>query len=467
MEAASDAAQSRPAALSAAAPAIGGAALGRLLVVGLGTLVVPLDSMVNVAFPAIIGHFAVPIAAIQWVVIPYVLAQSSLLLAFGWLGDWLGYRRIFLLGAAWSAVAFVLCALAPDYGWLVAARVLQGIGAGLLLSCGPALACQMFDERLRPRVLGLYTMMFALGGAVGPALAGPLVGACGWAAVFAARAPLALLALACAALLPADRPVQRRPSLDAAGAGLLSAGIAALLLALALLRGLPGAAALLAAGGAAALGWYWRRPAAAGAFIQPALFHRRGFGFINLASIALNFSGFAVLLLVPFYLARFTDLPAAMTGLMLALSPLGAALGAPLAGVLAGRVAPRRLVAAGALGSIAGLALLGRAGAEPALGLLAVAMLVQGLGLGVFQLAYLDLVTATLPPSARGVAGSLAMLTRTAGLVAGASLLIAVFERLGGPDQAGFLAGFHGAVLLAVAVAAALLPFIGRLAPPR
>ncbi|MBN8891687.1 MAG: MFS transporter, partial [Rhodospirillales bacterium] len=170
-----------------------GLPLLRLLVVGLGTLVVPLDSMVNVAFPAIVGHFAIPIAGIQWVVIGYVLAQSSLLLAFGRVGDMLGYRRIFLLGSAWSGVAFALCALAPSFGWLLLARVLQGIGAGLLLSCGPALATQQFPEAMRARVLGAYTMMFGLGGALGPVVAGVLVARWGWASVYAARVPLSLL----------------------------------------------------------------------------------------------------------------------------------------------------------------------------------------------------------------------------------------------------------------------------------
>lgn len=453
-----------------AGPAMRGAPLLRLLVVGLGTLVVPLDAMVNVAFPAITAHFAIPIADIQWVVIPYVLAQSSLLLAFGRIGDMLGYRRIFLLGSAWSAAALLLCALAPGYGWLLLARVLQGIGAGLLLSCGPALATQLFEERVRPRVLGLYTMMFALGGALGPAVAGLLVARWGWASVFAARVPLALLALACAWALPAAVRDGRPQALDRGGAALLSLGIGTLLLALALLRGPLAAPLLLAGFGAVCLVRYWRRPpGTAAAIIDPALFRRRGFSFITLASIGLNFSGFAVLLLVPFYLARFTSLSTPMAGLMLALSPLGIAVGAPLAGRLAGRVSPRRLVAAGILASAGGLGLLGLAGERASIPLLATAMLMQGVGMGVFQLAYFDAITATLALADRGVAGSLGMLSRTVGLVAGASVLILVFQTLldADPGPAGFLAGFRSAVLLAAAVAAALLLGLGRLAPRR
>src|SRR5207344_3537066 len=94
-----------------------------VFVVGLGTLVVPFDSSVNVAFPHIIRGFDLAIPAIQWVVIAYTLTYAALTLVFGRVGDMLGYRRIFLAGNLWSAVAFVLCALAPSYGALLAARV--------------------------------------------------------------------------------------------------------------------------------------------------------------------------------------------------------------------------------------------------------------------------------------------------------------------------------------------------------
>src|SRR6185312_13898453 len=153
-----------------------------IAVVGLGTLVVPFDSSVNVAFPHIIRAFQLPIPAIQWVVIAYTLTYAALMLVFGRVGDMLGYRRIFLAGSLWSSVAFVLCALAPSYGALLAARVLQGVGAALVLSCGPALATSLYEEERRPRVLGLYTMVFGVGGALGPILAGPLVQYWGWSA---------------------------------------------------------------------------------------------------------------------------------------------------------------------------------------------------------------------------------------------------------------------------------------------
>src|SRR6201997_4653971 len=155
----------RPGSLLVAQPGFG------VLVVALGTLVVPFDSSVNFAFPFITRAFGLPIQAIQWVVIAYTLTYAALMLVFGRVGDMLGYRRVFLAGSAWSAIAFVLCALAPSYGALLAARVLQGVGAALVLSCGPALATGLYPESARIRILGLYTMVIGIGGALGPLIA--------------------------------------------------------------------------------------------------------------------------------------------------------------------------------------------------------------------------------------------------------------------------------------------------------
>ena len=117
-----------------------------MLVIGLGTLIVPLDRAVNIAFPDITTDFSIAISDIQWVVLSYVLTYAALMLVFGKLGDMFGHRRIFLIGLALSAVAFIACALAPAFHWLLLARLLQGIGAALVLSCGPALATALFPE---------------------------------------------------------------------------------------------------------------------------------------------------------------------------------------------------------------------------------------------------------------------------------------------------------------------------------
>ena len=125
----------------------------RLVLVGLGISVVPLDTAVNIAFPDITGSFGLPIAMIQWVIICYVLTHAGLMLAFGRVGDMWSHGRVFRAGLLWSIAAFLLCAAAPSFGWLLFFRFLQGIGAGLIISCAPALVTSLYPEARRSHAL--------------------------------------------------------------------------------------------------------------------------------------------------------------------------------------------------------------------------------------------------------------------------------------------------------------------------
>ena len=443
-----------------------GAAWGVFAVL-LGTLVVPLDSAVNVDFPSITRHFDLPIPLIQWIVISYTLTTASLMLVFGRAADMLGYRRIFLAGCAWNAIAFVLCAVAPSYAWLLAARVLQGIGAGLVLSCGPALITALYPEAQRARALGVYTLGFGLGGALGPAFGGLLAARFGWSAVFWARVPIAALGGLAGLALPAVPHRGRGERFDLAGAALLVLAIGALLLALNRFR-TPVLALPTAAGAALALAAFIRRE---GRVRHPMLdlrpFRDPGFARANLANALMNLAAFAVLLLVPFALARLPGFSTAADGLLLAVSPAGVMLGGPLAGRLALRVPPAVLMTASAGLIAAGLACIAGSGLDPAvptLDMLTLGMLAQGVGLGMFQVAYFDVVTGAIPLRDRGVAGSLGMLTRTLGLVAGATVLMSVFQTVhdralqqGAGNEVAFWLGFHTTFLFAAALPALLV----------
>ena len=432
----------------------------------LGTLVVPLDSAVNIDFPLITRHFSLAIPQIQWIVISYTLTNASLMLICGRVADILGYRRVFLAGTAWSAAAFLLCALAPSYPWLLVARVLQGIGAGLILSCGPALITAFYPETQRARALGLYTLGFGLGGALGPALGGVLITRFGWSAVFWARAPIAALGCFAGLALPSPRRGGARETFDLPGAVLMVVTISALLLALNQIghpaRTIPALGFALLAGVALVR----REGRAHHPIIDPRLFRLPGFAWVNLGFVAVNLAGFTVLLLAPFALARVPGLSTAAAGLVLAASPAGIMLAGPLAGRLAAAVPAATLMTAGAAVVALGLAAIALAGGGVPGGVpgLTVAMGVQGLGLGVFQVAYFDVVTGTIPLRDRGVAGSLGMLTRTLGLVAGASLLMTLFQGFrtaaavrGLDDAASFGVGFRAAFLCAAALAGAIV----------
>ena len=123
------------------------------------------------------------------------------------------------------------------------------------------------------------------------------------------------------------------------------------------------------------------------------LFRDLDFSLLNAGHAALNLAGFSVLLLVPFYLSRFGGLSAHATGLLLAASPAGTALAAPLAARLASRMPPRLLAVIGAGAMATGQVMIGAAEPEPNIPVLAGAMLLQGFGVGLFQVAYFDIVT--------------------------------------------------------------------------
>jgi EmrB/QacA subfamily drug resistance transporter len=426
--------------------------------IGLGTAVAPLDTAVNIAFPAITRAFDLAIGDIQWVVICYVLTYVSLMLAFGRIGDMLGHAAIFRVGLAWSAVAYLLCALAPSFPALLVCRVLQGIGAALVLSCGVALATSLYAEDRRPRVLGAYATMFAVGATLGPFLGGALVQAWDWPAVFWFRAPVAAVALA----LLYDLPPRSRPAalerFDLPGAFLLVLTLVAMLLALSRVREPAVALPLALLALAAFAGFVRQEMRVEKPILDLGVFALPGFAALNLANALTNLGGFAVWLLVPFYLARATDLSVLASGAVLAVASLGAIVASPIAGRLIGRIAPELLALAGAAMVGAGLALVAASGREAGLVLLVPALFVQGLGLGLFQVAYTDIVTGSMPLRSRGVAGSLSLATRTIGNVGAAGLVMALFQALE-PEQdffAAFRLTFAFAALLPFAMAALL-----------
>jgi MFS family permease len=436
----------------------------RLAMLGLGLSVVPLDTAVNIGFPDITHSFELPISMIQWVVICYVLTYAALMLAFGRIGDIGGHARVFRAGLAWSSVAFLLCAAAPAFGWLLFFRFLQGIGAGLVISCAPALVTGLYPEERRSHAVGVFTLIFALGSALGPLIGGALVARFGWPAVFWFRAPIALVSLLCLRGLPAGATRQGE-RFDIAGAVLLALGLTAMLLGInAASRLGPGGtmAGLLALAAASLTLFAWWEGRAPRPMIRVGLFRDVGFATINALYVLMNLAAFSVMLFVPYFLVRFTTLPLPLAGLVLATGAVATALTSPLAGRLITRIAAERVAALGLLAVGSGLFLIGWWPADIAPPMMALTLVLHGVGVGLFQVAYTDIVIRSSPLADRGVAGSLSVLTRTLGTVTGAALLTLIFNRVGhaGTDTAaGFLFAFGtvfklagGAVALSVVV---------------
>ncbi len=466
--------------------------------VGLGASIAPLDFSVNVAFPAITAAFALETREIRWVAVSYVLTYGSLMLAFGALGDRIGYLRVFRAGLLLGALAFTLCAVAPAYGWLLAARVLQGVAVALTLSCAPALATALFDEGRRTWALSAYAAMGAIAGVVAPLAGGAAMSALGWPGVYWLRVPVALVAFFCVPWLAeglkgrstlglkpglkqplspgltpgltpplarqtAEAAPRSHPAFDLTSMVLLASSLALLLLAPATLRSdaLVWPAMPLALAGAILMAFtIHRQRTSTTPFVPRSLLRDADFVIPNLAAIAVQTASFSIPLVVPFYLLNTGAWEPPAIGMLLASWAGGTLAGSALAPRLVRRLGVRQTAFTGGMLVVGGLAAIALWPSTPQTLPMLACLLVQGAGIGLFQVAYSDIVVAALPISQRGVAGSLTMVTRTIGIVLGASLLIWVLQATeatalaaGAPGNGAFMLAFRAVFLTAAAIA--------------
>ncbi|NHZ93763.1 MFS transporter [Massilia sp. CCM 8733] len=422
-------------------------------------------SIANVGLPALAQAFGASFGQVQWIVLAYLLAVTTLIVGAGRLGDLTGRRRLLLAGIALFTVASALCGLAPALPWLIAARALQGLGAAAMMGLTMSFAAGAASKGGTGSVMGLLGTMSAVGTALGPALGGLLIGAAGWRALFFVSVPLGIAAWLLAYRgLPPDtaRLDSERAGFDAAGTLLLALTLGAYALAMTAGGGDFGPlnlALLLAAGGGT---WLFVLAGARSAspLIPLVLLRDRLLG-ARLGTTALvSTVMMATLVVGPFYLARALALAPGAVGLALSAGPLVAA----LSGVPAGRLADR---AGTASVSIAGLALM--LAATVALVLLPASgglpgylapLVVLTIGYALFQAANNSALMNTAAASQRGVVSSMLNLARNLGLVTGASLMGAVFafgaQALTAPPEA-VAAGMRRTFALACVLLAAAL----------
>src|SRR5262245_24780436 len=154
-------------------------------------------TIVNVALPHIGEDFDASVSALQWVLTGYLLALASLILLGGALGDHYGRRKVFLIGTIWFAAASLLCGASPNIDVLIAARVLQGVGAALLTPGSLAILQASFRESDRAKAVGAWSGLGGVAGAIGPFVGGWLVDGPGWRWAFLLNVPVAVVVVAC------------------------------------------------------------------------------------------------------------------------------------------------------------------------------------------------------------------------------------------------------------------------------
>jgi EmrB/QacA subfamily drug resistance transporter len=412
-------------------------------------------SVTNVALPAIGGDLHATPAELQWTINAYLLPLSALLLLGGAAGDHFGRRKLLIGGIALFVLASVACAVAADLDLLLAARVVQGIGAAILLPNSLAILGNSFEGEERGRAIGTWAAASAIAGAVGPPLGGWLVDAIGWRAIFYVNLPLGLFAILIAWRFVRESAEGELP-LDWPGAISATLALGVLTWALTLWSShgqVDASSAIGIAAGFALIGLFlWIEHHRGNRAMMPfAMFGSRAFAGLTLLTFLLYGALGGLLLLLPFVLIQAGGYSALHAGFALLPMPLGMGLASRVMGPLTVRIGPRLPLSIGPLIVAAGLAALTLVNADaPYWTSVFPGILLVALGMSCVAAPLTTAVLASVDERHTGTAsGFNSAIARTGGLIATA-IAGAVIAAAG----AALVTAFHQAALVGAVLAA-------------
>ena len=431
----------------------------------IGTFMSVLDSsIVNVALPVIATNLGVELAVVQWVVSAYLLVITILLPLFGKFGDMYGRRRIFMLGFSIFTLGSLLCGISSTIWSLVAARVVQALGASMLMANSPAIVSMTFPGKDRGRALGMVGTVVALASMAGPSVGGILVGVFSWQSIFYINLPIGIVAYVLGYFILPTEEKHQQGTFDFLGAVLFAVGMTGFLV-------------VLIHGQEWGWGSYivriisimtilflsifvWHENRIKQPMIELSLFKNWPFLAGNLSGLLSFMAMFSNTMLLPFYLHTILSLSPTEIGLVITPFPLLMAVAAPISGYLSERVSPVLLTSTGLTIMMAGLLYLSTLDAQSVIWQLIIGQAIMGLGTGIFQSPNNNSVLSSVPAEKVGLASGISALMRNVGMVSGIAVAVSIFdnklqqELLGYtlPDQAtyigAFLAAYHSALVI-------------------
>ena len=418
------------------------------LVVALGTSLGTFDlSGLNVALPTFARLFRVTPETALWVVLAYILTYTGCALTAGRAADMVGRKRVYTLGLFIVTLGLVLSSMAQELWQLIGCRVVQGMGAAMLVSNSNALLTDAFPAKERGKAIGLLESVVGAGLMVGPVVSGMLLDFLDWRAIFYVRIPVALAATLLAwSVLRETAREGPRPRFDFPGSLTLIGGSAGLL------------------GGFLFVEARARQPV-----VDLALFGDRVFSAYNavLLTYFIPFGG--IFFLFPFYLMHGLGYSASTAGLFLTVAPLFLFLLSPAAGTLSDRIGSWRITIAGLAFTLLGFFLLSRLGGDASALHAVTGLGLLGFGAGLLLTPAYSAVLGATPPARLGTSSALIATLRNIGLSLGqaSSATILAIRRtaheaalpgtIDDLDRArlGLVLGFQDAVLVSTAIVAA------------
>jgi EmrB/QacA subfamily drug resistance transporter len=453
-----------------------------LATVSAGILLATIDgSIVNVAFPTLVAELDTTFNVIQWVSLGYLLTIATLTLGMGRLGDVVGKKTIYAAGFSVFTLASAACGLVPDVSWLIGFRIVQALGAVMILALGSAILVEAFPSSERGKALGWVMTAVSVGIITGPVIGGILISSFSWRAIFLVNIPVGIIGTWMAIrYVPKTAPVPGQ-TFDFVGAFLMSVSLFSLSLALTVGQeaGFSSPQILVAFGvsAATAVAFIFVELNAESPMLELRLFKTPMLTVGVITGVLVFVCLSAVFILLPFYLAGVLGFDVFTMGLMLGVAPVMMGILSPMSGTLSDRIGVRKLTLVGL--TIIAFTYFGFLTLNTeSTGLQFVVLAVPyGVGIGVFQSPNNSAIMGSVPPEYTGVAGGLLHLTRLLGQIVGIAVLGSIWaarvaSASGGvlpeggatsADPAAQVAGLHSIFLIAgvIMVVATLIGFWG------
>jgi len=404
-----------------------------ILIIAVGTFMAALDaSVVNIALPSISIYYGEPLYIIEWVVMSYLLVISSLLLTYGRLGDMYGHKKVYIGGFAVFSLGSLMCGLAPNIAVLILSRMVQALGAGMVMSMGPAIVTDFAPARSRGKALGVNATAVAVASAAGPVVGGVLTSHFGWQSIFYINIPIGIVSTVLAYRLIPGTWKREDQSFDIKGAVTIFFALISILLPLSYIEkyGWTNAyiIAFLSVGFLILLLFVYIEKKVRFPMVDLNLFKNRLFTMSNLSALINYMSQYFLMLLMPFYLQQLRGLTTSKAGLMLIPMPIATMVVAPISGILSDRFDVRYISTAG-MGLIStGIFLLSRLSLDSPDFHIMAALALTGLGTGLFQTPNNSAIMGCVPGNRRGIASGMLATMRNIGMVLGVAVSGAIFS---------------------------------------
>jgi EmrB/QacA subfamily drug resistance transporter len=366
----------------------------------------PFDlSAVNIALPTIGQEFAMDAVSMGWVATAYLLASAVFLLPFGRIADIYGRKKIFSCGLAIFTFASFLMIFSTSALMVILLRLLQGTGAALIFGTAVAILTSVTPPDERGKALGIYTTAVYVGLSCGPFIGGFLTHAFGWRSIFLINVPLGVIALALVFLyLDGEWADANGESFDLGGAVQYGLTLVCVMYGLSLLPALEGVILLLA-GSVMMLVFLNRERRIPFPLLDIRLWTRnRAFAFSNIAAL-INYSAtFSVTFFLSLYLQYVRGFDPWTAGAILVVQPVIQAIISPFAGRLSDRMTPGKIASLGMGLTAVGLFALVFVNATTPLPLIAVILVILGMGLGFFSSPNTNAVMSSVERKHYGIA---------------------------------------------------------------